>query len=694
MIRYGHLSVAQKIRWMIMSTTTVALLLASIVFVSVEVMISRKALVERVSVLAEFVSTHVTAALTFDDADTATDMLQSMISDRDISQARIFDSSGELFASFHPVGRPAAVIEQSTLQALTTGTTAHQFNQNTLHLVAPIDLDGEQIGLLYIQVSLNNMTQQIVTYLMGILTILTGVLALVYCLSFVLHRRISGPIEQLLRGMKRISREQNYALRIEQGDHDEIGAIISGFNKMIEQIERRNKQLEQKKYEVEQHAFYDALTGLPNRRLLMKRLSDEVALSQQNGSIGALMYMDLDHFKTINDSLGHSTGDKLLINVANRLGRKLSKTDISARVGGDEFIIILTNLSTHREKAVENALSVAETIRDTISRPYQIDERVLHTSPSIGITLFDAKNNCTSNIIKQADLAMYRAKEDGRNLVQFFSDDMQMVATQRQEIEEDLRFALEKAPHQLELYYQPQVDRNGVIFGAEVLLRWHHPQHGFVSPATFIPVAETTGLIHMLGRRVLSEACRQLAHWQSKGLQLQLAVNISPNEFLHTDFTENVLAIVKRTGVDPSQLELEITEGVLLRSIEDTVRVMLKLKETGIQFSIDDFGTGYSSLQYLKKLPLEKLKIDQSFVRDITTDPNDAAIVTTIIAMTKHLGLNVIAEGVETKDEYQFLSQQGCEAFQGYYFDRPLTLNDFETRLSKTPALQQPETSE
>ncbi|MGB0468479.1 MAG: putative bifunctional diguanylate cyclase/phosphodiesterase [Pontibacterium sp.] len=681
MHRYSHLSVAKKIRLMIMLTTAGALLLASAVFVSVEVQISRSALVERVQVLTEIVSTHVTAALSFDDVQTAESLLKSMTSEPDILEAHIYDRDGHHFASYRAANLSESYKGHEIHEQFLKGQAQHYFTRHKLYLASPIKLGNEIIGQLHIQVSLNTLLKQIGVYILGVLAILVGVLLLVYLLTFYLHRRISGPIEQLLEGMKVVAEEQDYSLRIKGGDNDEIGAIIQGFNGMIGHIEKRNKEIKQKNQEVEQHAFFDALTELPNRRLLMLQLEKEVERSKRNESTGALMYLDLDHFKIINDSLGHSTGDDLLVNVSQRLKKLLRSVDMPARVGGDEFVIILPELDQTVAVAANNALLVAESIRSSISQPYEIDGRTLHTSPSIGITLFNSDNCNTSDIIKQADLAMYQAKDDGRNLVQFFADDMQLLAVQRLQIEEDLRFALETDLEQLEIYFQPQVDHAGGIQGAEVLLRWHHPQKGNISPATFVPVAETTGLIHPLGKWVLSEACKQLAVWQAQGIKLQLAVNVSPNEFLHADFVASTLAIINSSGIDPSWLELEITEGVLLRNIDEVVRVMVKLKRYGIQFAVDDFGTGYSSLQYLKTLPLSKLKIDQSFVRDITTDPNDAAIVITIIAMTKHLGLEVIAEGVETEEERNFLYNNGCDLFQGYFFSKPLTLNAFEAQL-------------
>lgn len=680
---YKQLPVAKKIRLMIMLSTAGALLLASLIFITVEMLISRNALVEHVSVLSELVSTHVTAALSFDDPETAERLLHSMVAEKDILQARIFDQQGALFAQFQS-GAAGRLLDVEDLAILLTATErSYLFDNQLLHIVMPIVLTDEQIGLLYIHVGLDRYTEQIVAYLAGVIFILVLVLILTYMVSNLLQRRISGPITRLLQGMKNVSQEQDYSLRLPDGDQDEIGSIIQGFNEMLAQIEKRNEQIRQKSAEVEQHAFFDSLTGLPNRRMLMKQLSREIETSKRYETVGAVLYMDLDHFKTINDSLGHSVGDRLLIEVANRLSSELRMTDTSARVGGDEFVIILPQLSLNKSTAADYALMVAEAIRCSLTRPYVIEKRTIHTSPSIGITLFSPENCEISDIVRQSDLAMYRAKDEGRNLVHFFSEDLQHQVMERMQIEEDLRYALEKETSQLELFFQPQVDTKGRIYGAEALLRWHHPKEGNISPAVFVPVAETTGLIHPLGQWVLTEACKMLARWQQQNLTLQIAVNVSAHEFLQPGFVERVLKTVRGTGADPRYLELEITEGVFLKDIEETVKVMEELKQHGIHFAIDDFGTGYSSLQYLKTLPLEKLKIDQSFVRDISTDPNDAAIVNTIISMTKNLDIKVIAEGVETEEERYFLYEHGCDSYQGYFFYKPLQASTLELRLKE-----------
>ncbi|MEH6626710.1 MAG: EAL domain-containing protein [Motiliproteus sp.] len=676
-------SVANKIRQMILLTSTISLLLVSVLFVVAEVLTTRQALYERIQTVAQVVGTHVTASISFDDTETAERMLQSMSPDKDILLSRIYLNDGTVFASYER--SPQAVISPEDSIADLNALPPEKFNftATSLSLASPIYLNSNQIGQLYIRVSLASLWIQVGIYLLGVFLVLAAVVYLINYLANVLHRRISVPIETLLNGMKTISKEKNYGLRIDKGEKDEIGAIIDGFNEMIGNIEERDIEIKAKTQEIEQHAFFDALTGLPNRRMLLQQLDHEIERSKRTNTMGALVFLDLDFFKIINDSLGHQTGDNLLRNVADRIKSSLRSSDMPARVGGDEFIIILPDLGDDLGTAANNALSAADVVRRSLCEPYNIDGRTLHSSSSFGITLFHRDNSVSPDIIKQADLAMYQAKDEGRNLVQFYADDMQQIAIQRLQIEEDLRDAITSNDGQLELYYQPQVDYRGAIFGAEALLRWHHPENKNIGPAVFIPVAEVTGLIHPIGNWVLRKACHQLSIWQEQGLDIKLAVNVSPNQFLHGDFVHDVLDVVDSSGIDPTGLELEITEGVILTNIDEVVRIMMELKARGIRFSIDDFGTGYSSLQYLKMLPISKLKIDQSFIRDLLSDPNDAAIVTTIIAMTKHLGLDVIAEGVETKEESDYLYKLGCPAFQGYFYGKPVSLPVFELMVAE-----------
>ncbi len=433
-------------------------------------------------------------------------------------------------------------------------------------------------------------------------------------------------------------------------------------------IERKNSE-----QQIQHLAFYDALTDLPNRRLLLDRLDKELQIITRHHSFGALLFLDLDHFKTLNDSLGHQIGDELLKQVAARLKQCIRSEDTVARLGGDEFIVLLRSTDMAEEEMTSHALHTAERMQSELQAPYILTGYEHHITPSIGITLFSRQNAIAEEILKQADTAMYNAKAAGRNTISFYHHAMQKQANQRLELEKNLRIALEK--QQFSLHYQPQYDDQGKFIGAEALLRWQHPEKGMISPVDFIPVAEDTGLILQLGEWVLDTACRQL---QASPKLSKLSVNISPRQFRQAKFVDQIQATLQKHQVIPRRLMIEVTEGSVIDDIEDSVWKLQTLQHLGIDIAIDDFGTGYSSLTYLKTLPLNQLKIDRSFIRDIPDDCNDAVIVETIIVMAHHLGLNVIAEGVETLEQLQFLQSRGCHCYQGYYFSRPLCVEDFD----------------
>ncbi|NDU91186.1 MAG: EAL domain-containing protein, partial [Ferrovum sp.] len=450
-------------------------------------------------------------------------------------------------------------------------------------------------------------------------------------------------------------------------------------------------------------AFYDPLTGLSNRRLLSDRLRLALASSARSRREGAILFIDLDNFKTINDTLGLAFGDLLLQQVAQRLtdctrkadtlarmgsdefvdtqrslGESAQEAATVARMGGDEFVVMIEDLSEHTQKAATQAEIVGKKILLALSQPYQIDTREYHSTCSIGITLFNDRQQRTDDLLKQADIAMYQAKKAGRNALRFFDLQMQDALTARATLERELRNALDH--RQFQLYYQIQMDSFLQPIGAEALIRWNHPDRGLVLPGQFITLAEETGLILPIGQWALETACAQLKTWQQEEHtnSLVLAVNVSAREFRQVDFVAQVRAAVQRHAIRPELLKLELTESLLLEDIEDTIAIMNALNEIGIQFSLDDFGTGYSSLQYLKRLPLDQIKIDQSFVRDVAVNSGDKAIVRTILAMAHSMNLAVIAEGVETREQLQMLLNMGCTHYQGYLFGKPVPIEQFE----------------
>ena len=449
-------------------------------------------------------------------------------------------------------------------------------------------------------------------------------------------------------------------------------------------LSRNVTQRKASEEEINKLAFFDPLTSLPNRRLMLDRLRQALAVSARSGRMGALLFIDLDNFKTLNDTQGHDRGDLLLQQMAQRLTQCTRLGDTVARLGGDEFVVMIEELSGARDEAAAQAENIGEKIRATISQPCPLAGVDYLITPSIGITLYTDHLQSTDELLKQADLAMYQAKSAGRNTLRFFDPAMQSIVTARVGLEADIRHGILK--DQFQLYYQPQINRDGVTVGAEVLLRWPHPERGMISPAEFIPLAEDTGLILPLGNWVLETACTQLAQWAraQRTAPLTLSVNVSARQFRQPDFVSYVLDLITYTGVNPKRLKLELTESLLVDNIEETTAKMIALKQVGVGFSLDDFGTGYSSLSYLKRLPLDQLKIDQSFVCDLMTDPNDAAIALAVITLGHSLGLTVIAEGVETQAQQDFLHKQGCDAYQGYLLGRPVPLADFNNRLVST----------
>ncbi|GGD07703.1 putative bifunctional diguanylate cyclase/phosphodiesterase [Halopseudomonas salina] len=447
---------------------------------------------------------------------------------------------------------------------------------------------------------------------------------------------------------------------------------------------------EQKNIEarIKHQAYHDALTDLPNRMLLQDRLQQHLALGERHGLGCALLFFDLDHFKRVNDSLGHGCGDAVLQEVSRRLQEGVRKADTVARLGGDEFVILLTGLSGDHGQIAEHARASAADLLEAVSAPMRIEGHGLQLSCSIGIALSSEHGNTPEDLLKHADTALYGVKASGRNNIAFFEPQMQVVVSQRLQLETELRNAL--IAQEFELHYQPQVDaRTQQIIGAEALLRWQHPEQGLISPATFMHVLEESGMILEAGHGVVLQACGFIAHLLKQGLitadSFSLSINISPRQFRQADFVARVAAAIEAQQIPTQCLKLEITEGIMIHNITDTVEKMNELRDIGIRFAIDDFGTGYSSLSYLKRLPVDLLKIDQSFINDCTHDSNDAEIVRAIIAMARSLKMELIAEGVETAEQLAFLQQQDCHIYQGYYFSCAVTSEAFCTLLGPSP---------
>ena len=462
------------------------------------------------------------------------------------------------------------------------------------------------------------------------------------------------------------------AVKNEQGETTEYVAIFSDIT--------ARKQAEE---EIRNLAFYDSLTRLPNRRLLLDRFRLALSVSARSNHYGAVLFLDMDKFKTLNDTLGHDYGDLLLVEVAQRIQSCVREVDTVARLGGDEFVVLIEEISTNAEEVSQKVALIAEKIRTSLAAPYKLKGHEHHSSPSIGVCLYRGNEESVDALLKHADLAMYQAKDSGRNAVRFFDPAMQLAVETRAALEADLRHAV--PDKQLCLHYQIQLDNDHRPLGAEALVRWIHPRRGMVPPAQFIPIAEESSLILDIGHWVMETACRQLALWgkREQTRHLEIAVNVSAQQFRLQSFVDTVAAMVRIHNVNPARLKLELTESVVLADVADVVAKMHALKALGIKLSMDDFGTGYSSLSYLKQLPLDQLKIDQSFVRDIATDPNDAVMVQTIIGLAQNFRLNVIAEGVETEAQLAFLKLHGCMAYQGYLFGKPVPIEEFEALLKQ-----------
>ncbi|ADH86315.1 putative bifunctional diguanylate cyclase/phosphodiesterase [Desulfurivibrio alkaliphilus] len=470
-----------------------------------------------------------------------------------------------------------------------------------------------------------------------------------------------------------------YPLR--PGDGQMIYAAVETIRDITE-LKLMEEEKQRKEVEVYRLAFYDPLTGLPNRRLLLDRLGQAFAASERTGQHGALLFLDLDRFKNINDTRGHQAGDLILREAARRLRATVREDDTVSRQGGDEFVVLLQYLATDDATAIKQAGRVAEKIRLALSKPFQFSECQgdcrFHLSASIGVTLFVGHQLSAEDLFKYADTAMYQAKQAGRDTVRFHDPAMQQALEEAEELERELRRAIDE--EHFALHYQPQMDAHGRLLGAEALLRWVHPERGLITPLAFIPLAEENGMILPIGSWVLHAACAQLAAWSGRPGQenFRLAVNVSPRQFHQPNFVGEVEEVIGSTGIDPRRLKLELTESLVLADLNDTIVKMEQLRALGVGFAMDDFGTGYSSLAKLKQLPLEQLKIDRAFIRDLENDPQDAAIVETIIAMGRTLGFEIVAEGVENEQQLHFLQQHGCHMFQGYYFSPPVSAAKFE----------------
>ncbi len=662
---FRDLSLKSKLTLVLTLTSVLVLSAAFLAFFFFERASSRAALARDLASLAEVVSANSTAALSFEDARSATEILSTLRLRPNVESAALYTASGQPFASYRRTNAAAEPLPSAP------GPPGSRVEAGHLLLYHPVVHGDERIGMLFMRADTAELDARLRRYGAAVLVLMLLGAAGTVLLAGRMQAVISRPILQLARAAEAVSVAKDYSIRVPREGDDEIGGLTEAFNGMLSQIEIREAQLQHQ-------AFHDALTGISNRALLNDRLALALVQAHRSRHSVAVLFLDLDRFKLVNDSLGHSIGDDLLRAVAVRLQGTIREADTLARLGGDEFLFVLPSIHGEADAAL-----VAAKILHDLRRPFVIAGRELFVTASIGISLYPVDGTDGETLIKNADVAMYRAKEQGRDSYHLYKPELHRRAVARMTLENQLRAAA--ARQEFRLYYQPIVDfRTGAIVGSEALIRWNHPERGLVLPAEFIPVAEETGLIHSLGAWVLRTGCAQAQAWDREGHPpIRVSVNLSARQLQNEELVPQIAGILEETGLDPGRLELEITESVAMENADHTVVTLNRMKRLGLRLTIDDFGTGYSSLSYLKKFPLHALKIDRSFVQDITTDPKDFAVALAIIALGRGLSIDVIAEGVETEEQRALLKAHGCDALQGFLFSRPLPPDAFSALLGR-----------
>jgi len=680
-------SIRKTLMLLLLFTAGASLVLATLGFAINDWVYHRTEMYDRLKAQAGIIGNNSVAALTFQDAASAAKTLVSLKSETTIVGAALYSVQGQIFATYErfPKALPA------TPPADESGVIEDQ-----LYVLLPIEFDGEQIGQILVLSSHDYWQQQLVPLATVVgLFLVSFFLALL--LSSRLHRVVTGPILKLADTARRITESKDYSLRAERLSKDEIGLLVDDFNEMVHQIQLRDIELRQVKQaledkveertaelaklarEFEYQAYHDELTDLANRKTFDRQLQSSIIHTRRHGGQLAVIFLDLDRFKMINDSLGHAIGDRLLIEIAQRLSGCLRETDTLSRLGGDEFAVLLTDIDT------SGIAQVASKLIHTINEPITVEGYNLHVSTSIGISVFPDDGDNADAILKNADTAMYRSKDQGRNRFTFYAPEMNARAERRLVLENRLRTAIEG--NHLYLHYQPKWDVHGLqMVGVEALVRWFDPDEGFISPGEFIPLAEECGLIADIDLWVMETACREILHlYKGRCPDIALSVNYSPLHFLRREAAQDIARILSTTGFPGTRLELEITENLVGPEGAGIFAQLNAIRDLGVEISIDDFGTAYSSLSRLKQLPINTLKIDRSFVRDLGKDPDDEVLVRTIITMAHNLSLKVVAEGVETDNQFQFVKEYNCDIVQGFRFGKPMPLADLE-RMVATPA--------
>ena len=698
MKKFRDISIRRKLTLIIVVISSVSLLLASIAFIATDRINTREALGNNLRTMAEIIAANSSAALLFGDTLAAEENLGFLEAQEHIEAVAIFGLDGSEFVSYRKESTGHTHPRKPDIK-----TNNILFRDNHIELLSNITHEGEIIGAVYIRSDTKAVQERLIWFLEIVCIVLLTSLLVTLMLSAQMQRIITDPLLQLSAIARQISIEKNYSLRVIGRGKDELGNLVVDFNKMLDEIQLRdnelkdhktqledrvtqrtreleesNNQLSQSKRQaetvakrMEYHAHHDDLTGLPNRILLNDRINTELAHARRQKSMMALLFLDLDRFKLINDSLGHAIGDQLLRVISRRLKNCVRDEDTIARLGGDEFMILLPRITSSSD-----AGRVGRKITEALVEPVSCNGHEIHITTSIGISIYPFDSTDVETLIKNADISMYRAKELGRNKVVYYTAEMNAGSRKQLALETNLRKALDRG--ELELHYQPKINtaRNTVV-GVEALLRWNHPTMGSVSPAEFIPVAEDSGLIIPIGEWVLETAFKQLREWHDAGHdELTMAVNLSSAQLSRSGIEATIHDSIANAGIDPCMAELEITENIAIHDIDSAIAILNKLKCTGINIAMDDFGTGYSSLSYLRKLPIDIVKIDQSFVRDIPDSKEAILIAQAIIAMAQSLRLSLIVEGIENVKQLNYFRQQGCEVMQGFLFSRPVAAED------------------
>ncbi len=688
---FNRLSLRAKLVLVIMVISLTIVTLVTAAFTVNDVKQLRSILLRDLSIAVDGAADEASYALTHNDLYTAQKAFNLLKANPHITTALILNNNNKILSRYDSGDEMENFISEFKIPDQHQGTfngTAYHFDIDSLDMAKPLIVNGQQVGVLFVQSDLVLLYEDIIRNLVIALAILAAALMIALLMSSWMQKFISEPIISLASTMKQISRKRDYTLRARQASNDEIGTLITGFNRMLDQIQVHHNEQREAQSKIRQLAYYDSLTALPNRVLIKELLSVALTEADRENGLVAVMFLDLDNFKWINDTLGHNAGDSLLQMVAKRLKSCVrasdginrnaeSATGDMARLGGDEFTIVLK----HMESANDIA-NVAQRMIDAVSKPYYILSNEVNVTTSIGIAVYPMDGKKVDVLLKNADVAMYHSKDSGKNSYHFFDEEMNQKMLQKINLEQDLRKAIER--NEFEVYYQPKYDYNkDCIFGAEALIRWHHPERGFVSPDEFIPTAEDTGLIVEIGAWVLRTACLQAKQWQQSVFpDFSIAVNLSARQFSDEDLIQTISSSLEESGLAAEYLELELTEGVIMKSDQATLQLLQDIKAIGIRIALDDFGTGYSSLRYISQFPLDVLKIDRSFVQNILTAGNDASITKTIITLARNLKFSVIAEGVEELQQMHVLHEYGCDRFQGYLISRPLPVEDMTEFLS------------